>query len=318
MTGSPVTHWVRWLPAGSVYMRDNGMQGQSGKMRNDLRNPATGRRAAGLVALGFYILCLVLITGCTAPSGIIKDHRLKSIILEELDDTNGVIDEDSLSQLTVLAAFDSRIVSLEGIEYCTNLNALILSGGSISNISNLSGLHNLEILHLDDHNISDISVLRELINLRHLGLENNPIEDFSPLADLRHLEKLMLGGANTKTDYSTISHLFNLEELRICNTELDDLEFLRNMNILYTVILTDNKIQNVAPLAPLLPLIVLDLSGNQIVDIGPLANNWPQDNRKGNFTYYDPLLRLERNPLSSVSISTHIRHLRNIGVVVEY
>ncbi len=268
--------------------------------------------------MGFYILCLLFITGCTAPNGIIKDHRLKSVILEELDDDRAVIDENSLSQLTILVSFDSRIVSLDGIEYCTNLNTIILTGGNISNIRNLSGLNNLEILCLDDNNISDISVLRELINLKDLSLQNNPIEDLSPIAELRHLEKLMLGGTNTIADYSALSQLVNLEELRIRDTELDDLEFLRNMNILYTVILTDNKIQNVAPLAPLVPLTFLDLSGNQIVDIGPLANNWPQDNKKGNITYYDPILRLERNPLSSVSISNHIRYLRSIGVIVEY
>ncbi len=268
--------------------------------------------------LGFYILCLLFIIGCMAPSGIIKDHRLKAAILEELGETNGVIDEICLLQLTELDANRSRIVSIDGLEYCSNLNTLYLRDNNISNISDLSGLDKLEVLYLSNNNISDISVLRELINLKDLVLRNNPIEDLSPLADLQNLERLVLGDTNTITDYSALSQLVNLEILEICNAELDDIEFLRNMNILYSIELSNNKIQNVEPLAPLLPLLLLSLSGNQIVDIGPLANNWPQDNRKGNITYYDPKLRLYRNPLNSVSISNHIRNLRNIGVIVEY
>ncbi|MDE0043505.1 MAG: leucine-rich repeat domain-containing protein, partial [Candidatus Poribacteria bacterium] len=133
--------------------------------------------------------------------------------------------------------------------------------------------------------ISDLTGLEQATNLTSLGLSLNEITDFSPIAGLTKLRSLVLWG-NEIADISFASGLTNLEVL--------------DLGI--------NAISDIAPLSNLTSLQRLDLSHNQIEDLAPLAAN-------AGLGAGDEV-DVTENPLSEVSINTHIPALQDRGVAV--
>ena len=126
--------------------------------------------------------------------------------------------------LTSLDVRYKGIVDLIGLEHATDLQALVLIGNKIHDISPLSGLTGLGFLDLGENQISDLRPLAALTRLETLHVWQNQIEDISPLAGLVNLKKLLVEN-NDITDFSPIDGLTHLEELhthgnfRICDDE---------------------------------------------------------------------------------------------------
>ena len=89
---------------------------------------------------------------------------------------------------------DLGIHDIEGIQYCTGITGLDLSGNCISNIIRLGALAQLVELDLSDNQISDIEALSGLECLETLFLDNNDIESVSPLLSLPGLQFVSLEG----------------------------------------------------------------------------------------------------------------------------
>jgi Leucine-rich repeat (LRR) protein len=102
----------------------------------------------------------------------------------------------------------SEISDLDGVQYCTHVIVLDLSGNTISDISPLWGLSLLEEINLSDNKVEDIDTLSHLTNLRILDLSNNAIKDVSPLMNLCKLEYVDLSG--TRVPKKQISELEEL------------------------------------------------------------------------------------------------------------
>ena len=144
---------------------------------------------------------------------------------------------------------------------------------------------NLESLALSHNIITDISVVVGLTNLESLALSHNIITDISALAGLANLKDLELGG-NAISDVSAVTGLTNL-------------------TFLY---LSHNIITDISALVGLTNLEWLLLENNAITDLSPLVANTGLGSR--DYIYVD------RNPLDSVSINTHIPVLESRGVEV--
>ena len=169
-----------------------------------------------------------------------------------------------------------------------------------ANISDLTGLEhaiNLGNLNLsrelvdgnwiNSNSVSDLSPLSDLTSLTHLWLEDNAITDISPVAGLVNLVVLHLG-INTITDISPVAGLVNLTKL----------------------VFWYNNVTDISPLAGLTNLTRLQIAGNNITDISPLVAN----TGLGAGDEVD----VRRNPLSYLSIQTHIPVLQNRGVAIEF
>ncbi len=89
---------------------------------------------------------------------------------------------------------DYEIMSLEGIEFCSNVKRLDLSGNNITELSKLWSLSRLEEIFLTDNKISNIDALKNLKNLKVIDLSNNFIKDISPLFFLIRPEYINLSG----------------------------------------------------------------------------------------------------------------------------
>ena len=243
-----------------------------------------------------------------------------------ITDLTGLAFAENLIELDL---WDNNISDISPLAGLTKLTYLDLGYNNISDISPLTGLVNLEDLWLYENNISDISPLADLTKLTALGLDYNNISDVSPLAGLTKLTELYLdynrisdfspiaglvpnldtywndnqdvGTPNTAVDIpdpllrdaiawqlgknssDTITGadmltLTRLEDLAPTDAEADTdypvvedltgLEFAENLTVLQ---LGGNNISDISPLAGLTKLTVLGFSYNNISDVSPLA-----------------------------------------------
>ncbi len=226
--------------------------------------------------------------------------------------SNSIPDLSPLSGLTNLTelylGFNS-ISDLSPLSGLTDLTQLNLSSNNISDLSPLSDLNRLDGLHLSGNLISDLSPLSGLVNLTELNLSSNNISDLSPVASLTNLTELNLGYTNI-SDLSPVSGLTDLTDLRLYGNSISDLSPVVGLTDLTDLWLDHNSISDLSPVSGLTDLTYLSLSYNSISDLSPLAAN------TGLGTGDE--VQLHNNPLSYISIKTHIPTLQGRGVKVYF
>ena len=246
----------------------------------------------------FLLTCLSIPLAAPAQTVNLPDANLRAVIEVALGKTSGAtITVSDMARLTRLEARNANISDLTGLEHATNLRSLnlgvelvegrLINSNLILDISPLTGLSNLTSLDLGSNNISDISLLTGLTNLARLNLSGNSISDISAVAGLTNLTWLFLG-ANNISDISAVAGLTNLTWL----------------------FLGFNNISDISAMAGLTNLTRLLLGSNNISDISALVTN---TGLGGGAT-----VNVKGNPLSSVSIDTHIPALQSRGVTVEF
>ena len=180
------------------------------------------------------------------------------------------------------------------------------------NISDLTGLEHaprLTRILLNDSKISDLSPLAGLIKLTALWLEHNAITDISALAGLTNLTRLELAGNNI-SDISAVAGLANLTRLGLWGNSISDISVVAGLTELIGLWLWDNNISDISPVASLTNLTWLNLNNNLISDLSSLMAN----TGLGEGDEVD----VRGNPLSYLSIHTHIPILKNRGVKIEF
>ena len=240
----------------------------------------------------------------------LPDPNLRAAIEKALDKAPGdTISTLDIENLTRLEASGANIMNLTGLEAATNLTKLYLHRNSISDISPVSGLTRLTELFIWDNNISDISPVSGLIRLTKLGLGSNPITDISVVSGLINLTELYLGN-NSITDISAVSGLTRLTALRLWSNSITDISAVSGLTNLTELYLENNSITDISAVSGLTNLTKLSIWGNNISDILPLVANTGLESR-------DEIL-MQRNPLSYLSIHTHIPTLQSRGVTVKF
>ena len=149
-----------------------------------------------------------------------------------------------------------------------------------ANISNLTGLEAAT-------NLTLLVLGSEFVEAERRSINSNSVSDLSPLAGLTDLEILDLD-SNSISDISAVAGLTDLEFLNLAN----------------------NSILDISAVAGLTNLTFLSLADNSIVDLSPLVENMGL----GEEDWVD----VQRNPLSFLSIYTHIPALQNRGVRVAF
>ena len=289
---------------------------------------APNRVTASVVPFGVEALFSV---GQSAVN--IPDLTLRAAIAEALGkELNDTFFTSEMATLTELAAEQGRGVSdLTGLERATNLTQLRLQVRSISDISPLANLTNLTQLSIRGP-IPSLSSLANLTNLTYLNLiaPSISISDFSPLAGLTNLRELSLVDP-VRLDSSTLPSLANLQVLQIWGFTLStiddpttnqsglrgvlDLTFLAGFPNLTELTIAPSGIRfyqfsNISPVAGLSRLKKISLVHCQISDISPLVENTGLG--------HGGIVDVRSNPLSYVSLHTHIPELQSRGVTVHF
>ncbi len=230
------------------------------------------------------------------------DSNLESAIRTAISKPSGDIYQSELLLPTELDASNRDIIDLTGLEYCENLEELLLYHNQIVDISPLSGLTKLTYLSLNENQISDISPLSGLTNLTHLSIHIIQTGDISPLSGLTNLTNLYLNGDQV-SDISPIAGLTKLEYLTLWCTQISDISPLSGLTNLIEVFLLGNQISDISPLSGLSNLTHLSLWHNKISDISPLSG-------LTNLTY----LSLLQNQISDISPLSGLTSLTNLNL----
>ena len=128
-------------------------------------------------------------TPVQAPSGLIPDPNLRSLIRETLRKPSGEITVQDLEKITKLDGAKRGISNIDGFQYCVNLVRIDLSGNQICDITPLANLQKLSWVDVKHNRIIDVSPLAYLPNLNKANLEYNSIQDIKPLVSNTGLGK---------------------------------------------------------------------------------------------------------------------------------
>ena len=281
--------------------------------------PNTGTNTVEVTAEG--ISESVIFSDVPEPAVRIPDRNLRAAVEKELGKTRvDTITASDMATLRRLRAPHANISDLTGLELATNLTGLFLgdayaddvsiNSNSVSDLSPLEGLTKLRDLRLQSNNISDLSPLAELTNLESLFLNDNAIENISSLAGLTALHDLQLENNNI-TDISVLAGLTRLRWLHLSGNAISDISVVAGFTNLEWLRLSDNTITDISALAGLINLESLNLDHNNITDLSPLIKNMGLE---GDEDY----VGVDGNPLSDLSIETHIPELKERGVWVHF
>ncbi len=206
--------------------------------------------------------------------------------LTDLNIANNSISDFSplagLTNLRRLNALGNRAQDVECLASLTELTELDLSKNKLydseakHHTQDLAGLTKLQRLSLSGNLLLHADGLENLTELTFLDLYDNAIHDFSPLGALTKLRELYLGQNNEKQAAALqgLDALENLQDLRV-------LEFSQNytpsvtqaagkLPLLEELYIDYNRAADLAPLAALSNLRVLECSYNQVADITPI------------------------------------------------
>ena len=166
------------------------------------------------------------------------DANLRTAVRSALAlDAGDTLTQADMENLTELAAKNSQISNITGLESATNLETLDLRDNTISNINAISGLTGLETLKLKGNTLSSITPLSGLTSLLLLNLRETGISSVSALSGLTNLEHLRLDG-NSITDVQPLTSLVNLEKLWISGNSLTNAHLLSSLTNLTTIDIT--------------------------------------------------------------------------------
>lgn len=234
---------------------------------------------------GNRLLLSLVLTCCITTWGLsveveVPDPGLRDAIESALGKAAGEpIDSAELASLKQLQAGGRNILLLDGLEFATGLEALVLRSNRIEDLSPLQNLTALRRLEIDDNAITDLSSLANLTELIQLFAHNNQITQLDGLENLDQLKDLVLFN-NQITDLEAIRNLRQLKRLNLSQNQIVEVDPLQDLSTIEVLFIASNKICDIHALRGLDALQQLNLSENRVTDVSPLAN-------KGNLLIVD-------------------------------
>ncbi len=187
----------------------------------------------------------------------------------------GVEDYSDLSRLSFLDTLvmeQPNLDDLQMLSSLTQLKNLCIRGCPLSatDLSIIGALPNLEFLILTDCSLTNISGLSNASRLVNLDLRNNAIKDLSPLSFLENLSVVNLS-SNALTNLSPLSALENLTALDVSYNSLTTLVPLATCPKLTTLVASNNQIATIPVFNDTTVLTSLELSNNDLTDVSALG-----------------------------------------------
>ena len=252
------------------------------------------------------------------PLANIPDSGLR----EALESTFGKEPGDSITEieletLTTLTATNRTISDLTGLESCSNLTSLDLTGSSLS-----YEIYSTQIPILENRGITvtftipsdrvfipDTNLQVQLTTA--LSLNQNQLIPISSLnsPEFTYFRATPQNNNQKIEDLTGLEYCGNLTELDLTYNNISNISILNQLTKISTLSLDSNNIADISPLDSLERLENVHLSQNQIKDIQPLISN---PNIAGG-----DLVVLTDNPLTNFSYTHLISQLTNRGVTVE-
>ena len=189
------------------------------------------------------------------------------------------INRKVIDQIDLLYIDNKSIKDVTGLENCSKLTDLYLSGNDISTINPLSACTLLVKLNLaNNKNLKDNnSAIENMSKLTYLDLSNTGMTNINSINNLTNnlktikLYELVISG-NGLQDINGIENIKSLGKLEIANEQLDDedMDVLKNLTTLTTLDISGNQISDLSALTNLKNLTHLYLSKNSVESLEPL------------------------------------------------
>lgn len=129
-------------------------------------------------------------------SAKITDENFQRVINKILGKSpDNIVTRGQMASIRVIESDDENIESIQGIQFCTNLEYLSISKSKIKDISYIKNLKNLKIVNFYNNCISDISTLSLVENLEEAYIENQKVEttDYNKTNNSISLENNVVG-----------------------------------------------------------------------------------------------------------------------------
>ncbi|KAF2326452.1 leucine-rich repeat domain-containing protein [Flavobacterium ginsenosidimutans] len=151
-------------------------------------------------------------------------------------------------ELTQLEKLYLNNESYQNLSSLINLKELYFSRYSKENCCELSKLKELTFLRLDNSkNLISLDGIEELANLKWIWLmRNSNLYNANNLAQLKKLERLDIEGSKKLIDYSFLNNNQSIKKTLI--SDLDSLDFVRNMNALENINFWNCETGDLSPL----------------------------------------------------------------------
>lgn len=210
--------------------------------------------------------------GVTAGVQLQTDDLWKITELTVPKDVESISDLGLLTQLESLTIENRTIESLDMLSTLTRLKSLIIRNCPLSakDIQRIGNLPNLEHLVLTDCSLTDISGLSPSQKLLSLDLSGNAIRDVSALSMMENLTNLNLSN-NALTNLSALSALTQLVQLDVSHNSLTSLTPLISCSSLSELNASTNKVEEIPVFLDTNVLTVLNLSSNELTSVSPAA-----------------------------------------------
>jgi len=260
----------------------------------------------------------------------IPDMVLRSAIMEELvrENVTPVHNPPAINQLLKIQRLEIRqpLGSLAGLEYCRNIQILIIAPAEPTNIDlgPVSLLKRLKWLDIQNIQSPSLDLLAQNNRLVHLELTRCPAVNFNFLSGITGLISLQLHDIPV-TDTQVFSSLQSLRKITLSACNLTQAGFIQAMPNLESIDLTKNQLQRFRLTDKLPGLHELNISQNQISDLYFLENI-PNIRRLNladnqiarfitgvNFKYIGEL-NLDRNFIDSLWIGFSMPNLRKFSI----
>ena len=217
------------------------------------------------------------ITSLTVPRGV-EDYSdigrltyLETLVIDG-QNINGLQMLSTLTQLKNLTIRGCPLsaTDLSVIGALPNLENLVLTNCSLTNISGLSNASRLETLDLSNNAIKDLSSLSFMEKLTTLNLSSNALTNLSPLSALGNLTSLDIS-YNSLTSLAPLATCPKLSTLIASNNQIKEIPIFNDTTVLTTLTLASNDLTDVSPLSKYTSLTSLGLAYNQITDVSALS-----------------------------------------------
>ena len=218
------------------------------------------------------------ITSLTVPKGVENfsdlSHLtfLETLVIENMQ-AKGL---QMLSSLTQLKTLTIRGCTLSANDVAVigalpNLEILVLSDCSLTNIAGLSNATQLVTLDLSNNAIRDLSPLSFMNKLTTLDLRANALTNLSPLSALESLSVLDVS-YNSLTSLAPLSSCSSLTGLIANNNQIAEFPVFQNTQVLTVLTLTSNNLTSVESISKYTNLTGLNIGSNQLTDISSLSS----------------------------------------------
>lgn len=272
---------------------------------------------------------------CVADA-VIPDAALAAALRAALaKPSNADICEEELGTITTLSL--TGVYDYTGLELCTGLKTLAISGGarvvtqavkalvdleSLSfyqlnlqdgDLNDINSNSKLKLLQIRYASITSLAPFSALAELEEFNVEYCNINSVAALAAMTQLKRLSVY-ANAITDISPLSGLTGLWFLNIGSNPITTISGLAAMVNLRDLIMAGCSVTDITAAENMLSLTTVYATANQIADISALTRNAEAGGLGSGNTVY-----IQSNPLNATpDVDTYIPYLQSRGVNVVY